>query len=437
LLTAAVAGCGERAPVAGVAAVGRGTVTEVVEAPATVTPRATVTLAAPADGTVATLAVRDGQQVRAGTVLVRVDSPSAQRRLREVRQADARAAAAVGTTVGATVPTRAPAGVDAVQVRADAEARRAFGGARAAALLISEESVRAQALAAVATAESQYAAARAAAQEVLRRVNAGLAGLSAAITALSEAQRIQTRAAVAVAEQAVGALDVRAPISGVVSLGGPAGAPRPDLSAASGSLSPDLQQALAAAGGGQPSSDVVAAGVPVRAGQPVVTLTDVSALTLAAEVDETDVLLVRAGVPAAIELDAVPDATYRGRVTSVDLTPTQTARGGVTYRVRLTLDGGTRPDGRAAPLPRPGMNAVARLRVREARDALSVPASAVLREGGRDVVWVAQDGRARRRDVVLGAQGEDRVQVVGGLRDGEQVVVRGADRLRDGQQLRR
>ena len=38
--------------------------------------------------------------------------------------------------------------------------------------------------------------------------------------------------------------------------------------------------------------------------------------------------------------------------------------------------------------------------------------------------------------MVIGAQGEDRVQVVSGLRDGEGVVVRGADRLREGQHLR-
>ena len=35
----------------------------------------------------------------------------------------------------------------------------------------------------------------------------------------------------------------------------------------------------------------------------------------------------------------------------------------------------------------------------------------------------------------LGAQGESRVQVVEGLKVGERIVVRGADRVRDGQQV--
>jgi multidrug efflux pump subunit AcrA (membrane-fusion protein) len=434
LLTATAAGCGDEAPLTGVATVGRGTVTEVVEAPAAVTPRAAVTVAVPADGTVASLAVTDGQQVKAGTLLVRVDSPLAQRRLREARQADAQAAAAAPRA-------RPRSGLGAAQARADAQARQAFGGARAAANQIPDPAVRAQALAVVASAESQYAAASASAQAALRRVDAGLGDLSTALAALSQAQRMQTRAAVAVSEQTVSALDVKAPISGVVSLGGAATAARPDLAGSvagsvAGALPAELQQAIGAGAAGQPSSDTVVPGVPIRAGQPVITLTDVSALTLTAEVDETDVLLVRPGVPATVELDAVPDTAYRGRVTTVDLAPTQTARGGITYRVRLTLDGGTRLDGRPAPTPRPGMSAVVRLHVRAARDALNVPASAVVRAGGRDVVWVAEDGRASKRAVVLGAQGEDRVQVVSGLRAGERVVVRGTDRLREGQLLR-
>ena len=81
------------------------------------------------------------------------------------------------------------------------------------------------------------------------------------------------------------------------------------------------------------------------------------------------------------------------------------------------------------------MSAVADLQVRTARDAVSVPASAVVRDGNRDAVWV-QDGRvARRRVVTLGTQGEDVVEVSKGLLAGERVVVRGADRVRDGLEL--
>ena len=183
------------------------------------------------------------------------------------------------------------------------------------------------------------------------------------------------------------------------------------------------------------SSAALAVGVPVTSGSPLLTVTDTSGLGVVAEVDETDVLLVRRGVEAGIELDAVPGATYDGRVTAVDGSPTTAARGGVTYRVRLSLARGTTADGERAPQPRPGMSAVVELRVRSAEAAVSVPSAAVVRDGERDAVFVEADGAYRRREVQLGAEGEDLVQVVSGLDVGERIVTRDADRLSDGQRV--
>jgi HlyD family secretion protein len=182
-------------------------------------------------------------------------------------------------------------------------------------------------------------------------------------------------------------------------------------------------------------TSTVAEGAPVSSGQPLVTVTDASTLSLTAEVDETDVLLVSPGVDASAELDAVPGATYDSSVEAIDPAPTTSTRGGVSYVVRLSLGRGTTVDGTTAPAPRPGMSAVVDLRVRTARDVVAAPAPAVFRAGKRDAVWVVKNGRAVRRLVRLGAQGESRVEVLEGLKEGERLVVRGADRVRDGQQV--
>ena len=68
-------------------------------------------------------------------------------------------------------------------------------------------------------------------------------------------------------------------------------------------------------------------------------------------------------------------------------------------------------DGERSPQPRPGMSAVVELRVRSAESAVSVPSAAVVRDGERDAVFVEADGAYRRREVRLGAEGEDVVQV--------------------------
>ncbi|NHC14870.1 efflux RND transporter periplasmic adaptor subunit [Motilibacter deserti] len=419
--------------------VGRADVREVVEAPGSVVAKATATVSSPADGTVLRLRVRDGQQVTAGQVLLRIDSPEAEARLDQARRADAEAADAAVVDVPS-------GGLGEQQRQADAAAERGFAQARAAANAIPDVTARARALAAVATAEGQYAAASNAAADAARRVDAGLGGLARALSSLASAQRVQTRAAVEVAEQTVEALVVRAPIGGTVTLAPAGGGGGGDqLAGALDSLPAQLQgqasellggAAGASSGGGSAAgAGAITEGAPVSAGTSLLTVTDASTVSLVAEVDETDILLVRRGVRASVELDAVQDATYSAAVSSVESAPAASTGGGVTYRVRLRLLEGKLADGSDAPQPRPGMSAVVDLAVRTVRDALAVPVAAVFRDGDQDTVWVERTGRAEKRRVTLGAQAEDMVQVTAGLKGGETVVVRGADRVRDGQGL--
>ena len=426
-----------------VATVGRSSVTEVVEAPATVQARASATLTAPATGEVARLYVRDGERVGAGTLVVRISSPETTSRL-----AQARAALAQAESSAPGAPAYVSGGPLA---EADTAAYGAFDGARKAAEQIPDPRLRAAALIQVAAAERQYALAAAQARSAVAAINSGIGNLSAALASLTAAQRVQAQAAVDAAERAVAALDVRAPIAGTVQLGGTGSSAGAGSSGAGtsldsvlGQLPADVQDQAASAlggaaapGGGAPVQTVgpVTEGMPVAPGTPLATIVDTSVLSLVAEVDETDVFLVRPGIKAVAELDAVPGGQYAATVAAVDLSPTASARGGVSYRVRLSLAGGTLATGEPAPRPRPGMSAVVDLRVRTASDAVTVPASAVVRDGDRDAVWV-QDGRvAHRRTVTVGTQGEDAVEVTDGVREGERVVVRGADRLREGQEL--
>ena len=428
-------GCTNDGPDIQTATVGRSTVAEVVEAPATVQAAATTTLTSPAAGEVAEVYVRDGQRVAAGTLVVRISSPSAQAQLTQARSALAQVESAAPGT-----PAYLSGGT---QTQADSTAQGAFSTARQAAARIPDPRLRAAALVQVEAAEKQYALAAAQARAAIAAINSGIGNLNAALASLSSAQRVQAQAAVQVAQQAVDALEVTAPIGGTVQLGGlPEQGQGTDLTGVLGQLPAGLQDQAASALGGGTGGDSgvrttgpVAAGTPVTAGTPLATIVDVSVLSLVAEVDETDVFLVRPGIKAVVELDAVPGAQYGGLVKAVDLSPTATQSGGVSYLVRLALGRGTLAEGGPAPTPRPGMSAVADLRVRTATDAVSVPAPAVVRDGSRDAVWVLEGQVARKRLVTVGTQGEDTVEIAEGLREGERVVVRGADQVREGQEL--
>ncbi|NES30566.1 HlyD family efflux transporter periplasmic adaptor subunit [Micromonospora terminaliae] len=435
LTGATAASCGDDSPAVTVAEVGRSPVAEVIDAPATVTARAAATLTAPADGTLASLRVQPGQRVARGQVLAVIDSPSAEARLKQAREA-LRAAKRAGRGVGA-------GDLGGSRRDTDRAADEAFAAARKAAGKIGDPRLRSALLLQVESAQRQYASAARAADRAVNAVQRGVAGLNSAVGALSTAQRLQAQQAYDLAKATVDALTLRAPVAGVVQPGGTRAATPADLGGllgAAGGAVPGLDpSALGSAGSGGPPAgvdDAVPAGGRVTAGTPVLTVVDTGQLGLLAEVDETDVLLVRAGLTAAVELDAVTGATYDATVRSVDVLPTSSARGGVTYRVRLGLGAGRLGEGESAPTPRPGMNAVVHLRVREAADAVAVPASAVFSEDGRDAVWLLRDGRADRVPVTVGVQGQDLVQIVSGVHAGDRIVVRGADQVHDGQELR-
>ncbi|KUL37609.1 efflux RND transporter periplasmic adaptor subunit [Actinoplanes awajinensis] len=423
LLTAASCGDDDTGVRVGSAAVG--TVDEIVEAPGSVTARTAATLTAPAAGTVTDLLAQPGDRVKKGAILAVIRSPELERRRAAAKRA-------LEQSPSGSAPSAGTAGFTQVRLRTDKQAQKAFEEARAAADKITDPTLRAALLQQVASARDQYAASSEAAGAALRAVQRGVSSLGEAVGSLSAAQRLQAQQAYDLADAAVDALTLRAPVSGVVQLGGPAQAPATDLSSL-------LAGGGAGTGAGVTSTSsegvdsAVAEGSYVTAGTPMLTVVDMSRLGLAASVDETDVLLVRAGVAADVELDAATGATYTATVRSVDLLPTTSARGGVSYRVRLDLGKGTYTDGSgAAPAPRPGMSAVIRLKVRQVQQAVTVPASAVVSTDGRDTVWSVQDGHYQPVPVRLGVQGEDTVQVVSGVTAGERIVVSGADRVKSG-----
>ncbi|RAK29407.1 RND family efflux transporter MFP subunit [Actinoplanes lutulentus] len=394
----------------GTAAVGA--VDEIVEAPGTVTARAAATLTAPAAGTLAELRVEPGDRVDKGDLLAVIDSPELERR----RESAARA---LDQTGDVSVDSGTSEFV-AVRKRTDRQATEAFEQAADAADKLADPELKKALKHQIAAAEEQYEAASDAAAAAVRSVQRGVSSLGRAVGALSAAQRLQAEQAYELADAAVEALSLRAPVAGVIQAGGPAQpAAAPDLSA--------LIQSNTANTAATGVDTEISEGGYVSAGTPVLTIVDTSTLGLTADVDETDVLLVEPGIEADVELDAAPGVGYTATVRSTDLLPTTSARGGVSYQIRLDL-------AKADPAPRPGMSAVVRLKVRQADDAVTVPASAVLSVDGKDTVWTVQDGRFRSVPVTLGVQGEDSVQVVDGVGAGERIVVAGADQVIEGEE---
>ena len=156
----------------------------------------------------------------------------------------------------------------------------------------------------------------------------------------------------------------------------------------------------------------VLGGQRIMAGEPVYKIADLGTVWLEGQVFEQDLPAVRIGQEVTAEFQALPGENRTGRITNIYPTLDPETR---TARVRVAL---ANPGLRL----KPGMYATFRFDA-PTRAVTSVPRSAVLSTGKRDVVFVRQaDGALARREVVLGVTTDDRVQVLKGVTPGETVV---------------
>ena len=181
---------------------------------------------------------------------------------------------------------------------------------------------------------------------------------------------------------------------------------------------------------GEMVSPISAGGGFTRTG--IATIVDMNSLEIEVDVNESYIARVKPGRPVTAVLNAYPDWQIPAKVRTV--IPTAD-RQKATVKVRVTFD---RLDPRILPDMGVKVTFLGEEPSSRATGATGVlvPRTAVREEGGSQVVFVYRDGRVERRAVRLGqARGNDH-EVIAGLSDGEQVVVRGLEGLRDGLRVR-
>ena len=153
-------------------------------------------------------------------------------------------------------------------------------------------------------------------------------------------------------------------------------------------------------------------GQHIMPGQNLYKVADLSVVWVEAEVYEQELRLVHIGDRATVTLDAYPGEDFSGRVLYIYPYVSQQTR---TNKVRYEF---ANPRGRL----KPGMYANVVLTAPGGM-AVVVPANAVLDSGKEQLVFVAQgDGYFQPRHVTVGRRLGDKVQVVAGLKEGEQVA---------------
>jgi len=165
----------------------------------------------------------------------------------------------------------------------------------------------------------------------------------------------------------------------------------------------------------------VAEGEVVDSERELLTVADLSTVWVQADLYEKDLAAVRSGHEVSVVVDAYPDATFAGRITYVsDMIDPQTR----TARVRCEVPN---------PIQRLKLSMFATIHIptSDTRDMLMVPVEAVQQIDDVSIVFVVQDEyEFQAREVQIGIQQEEWVEIIAGLNADERIVTQGAFMLK-------
>ncbi len=168
----------------------------------------------------------------------------------------------------------------------------------------------------------------------------------------------------------------------------------------------------------------------VQAGTPLIDIGDPLDIEVVADLLSTDAVQIEPGAP--VRVDGWGGPALQGRVARIEPTGFTkiSALGIEEQRVRTVIDLYGLPSGRA----RLGhdFRVIVHVVLWSTDRALTVPVSALFRQGGEWAVFAVRGGRARAVTVQIGRRNNRMAEVVGGISAGEMVVLHPSDRIAEG-----
>jgi len=175
----------------------------------------------------------------------------------------------------------------------------------------------------------------------------------------------------------------------------------------------------------------------------ILTVADLSVMEAEVKVDENDIMSISVGQPAEIEVDALPGQSLHGVVSEIGSSAISAGQGTsdqkTEFEIKIAI---TDPPSSL----RPGMTASANIITKTNDNAVSVPLQSVAarsvdqltmkgekrkdaearykadRDGFVEVVFCIEKGKAVAKQVKTGIQGDDLIEIVDGLKPGEEII---------------
>jgi len=203
-----------------------------------------------------------------------------------------------------------------------------------------------------------------------------------------EGQLAQAQAAFDVVAKTLADMDVKAPISGLVT----------SLSVSVGSMAANTM--------------------------PAATIVDMGKVQVTVSVSEKEINNIKQGQEVRITIPSASLET-KGVIEELSLAASQQGK----YTVKTTIANEDR-------IIKPGMFANVILSTQVKKDVIAVPTDAVVRYGGKDVVFVIEGNKAVVREVVTGLENGSMTEIISGLNEQDVIVVKGQGFLKDGTDIK-
>ncbi|MCX6721745.1 MAG: efflux RND transporter periplasmic adaptor subunit [Candidatus Staskawiczbacteria bacterium] len=159
-------------------------------------------------------------------------------------------------------------------------------------------------------------------------------------------------------------------------------------------------------------------GQVVSSSQSVINMLSSDPFQIKVDIYEQDIVNIKVGDKAKIDLVAFPKKTFDGKVMSID--PAETIVDNVVY-YEVTIEFPNQPQG-----IRSGMTADITIEANKKSNVLRIPKNAVIQIDGTQTAQVVKNGKVVSGTITTGLEGNDYFEVKSGLTEGEEIIVKGS-----------
>ncbi len=171
-------------------------------------------------------------------------------------------------------------------------------------------------------------------------------------------------------------------------------------------------------------------GAAANAKAAVVTIADMNSLEVEADVSESNLSQIKLGQPCEIQLDALPERRLRGEIHMIVPTADR-SKATVMVKVRF-ID----KDRRILPEMSAKVAFLARMaKAEDRKPRVALHQTALVHQGNKKVVFLVTGDRVTETRVTLGSPMGDMLEVLGGVKVGDRVVLNPPDRLKNGSKI--